>query len=235
MLTGRRSARATPTARIKATVALRPLLAQRRWVMWRYEARNGDGKPSKAPYVAADPNRHASSKDPRDWCDFETAITAAKRHGFDGVSFALTPTVATTKPGAFTPTPTTWIAAFDCDDCRDPRTGAMGARFDRRVAVLCGDHAKRHRLSIIGYGRADLAVHDKLKAPGGGSCEIYRQSPKFITVTGDALEGLNIDLANIDAAIENHRRTTPQAPKHEGGEDPADRLFAPLGRSGSDY
>jgi hypothetical protein len=75
-------------ARIKATEPLRPLLAQRRWVMWRYEARNGS-KPSKAPYVAADPNRHASSKDPHDWCDFETAITSAKRHGFDGVSFAL--------------------------------------------------------------------------------------------------------------------------------------------------
>jgi hypothetical protein len=68
-----------------------------------------------------------------------------------------------------------------------------------------------------------LAVHNKLKAPGGGSCEIYRQTPKFITVTGDALDGWNTDLANIDAAIHNHRRTATQAPDLDGGEDrPAD-------------
>jgi hypothetical protein len=41
-------------ARIKATEPLQPLLAQCRWAMWRCEARNGDGKHSKAPYVAAD-------------------------------------------------------------------------------------------------------------------------------------------------------------------------------------
>jgi Protein of unknown function (DUF3987) len=212
-------------ARIKATEPLRPLLAQRRWVMWRYEARNGS-KPSKAPYVAADPNRHASSKDPRDWCDFETAITAAKRHGLDGVSFALTPTVATTKPSAFAPTAPTWIAAFDCDDCRDPKTGALASwaldliEESRSYVEITPSGTG---LRIIGYGRADPAVHNKLKAPGGGSCEIYRQTPKFVTVTGDALDGWNIDLASIDAAIENHRRTTPQAPEHEGGEDrPAD-------------
>jgi hypothetical protein len=209
-------------ARIKATEPLQPLLAQRRWVMWRYEARNGGGKPSKAPYVAADPNRHASSKEPRDWCDFETAITAAKRYGLDGVSFALTPTVATTKPGTFTPTATTWIAAFDCDDCRDPKTGAL-APWAQNLIEEAQSYVEITPsgigLRIIGYGRADPAVHNKLKAPGGGSCEIYRQSPKFIAVTGDALDGWNRELANLDAAIDNHRRTTPQAPDRDGGED----------------
>jgi primase-polymerase (primpol)-like protein len=172
--------------------------------MWRYEARNGGGKPSMAPYVAADPNRHASSKDPCDWCDFETAIATAKRHGFDGVSFALTPAVATTKPGTFTPTATTWIAAFDLDDCRNPKSGALalwaqGLIEEARSYVEITPSGTG--LRIIGYGRADSAVHNKLKAPGGGSCEIYRQTPKFITVTGDALDGWNTDLANIDAAI----------------------------------
>jgi hypothetical protein len=42
-------------------------------------------------------------------------------------------------------------------------------------------------------------------------------------VTGDALDGWNTDLANIDAAIHNHRRTATQAPDLDGGEDrPAD-------------
>ena len=145
-------------ARIKATEPLRPLLAQRRWVMWRYEARNGGGKPSKAPYVAADPNRHASSKEPRDWCDFETTITAAKRHGFDGISYSLTPTIATTKPGAFTPTATTWIAAFDLDDCRDPKTGAL-APWAQDLIEESQSYVEitpsGTGLRIIGYGRVD--------------------------------------------------------------------------------
>jgi primase-polymerase (primpol)-like protein len=193
-------------ARIKATEPLRPLLAQRRWVMWRYEARNGS-KPSKAPYVAADPNRHASSKDPHDWCDFETAITSAKRHGFDGVSFALTPTIATTKPGTFTPTATTWIAAFDLDDCRDPKTGAL--------APWAQDLIEESRsyveitpsgtgLRIIGYGRADSAVHNKLKAPGGGSCEIYRKAVKFIAVTGDPLDSICSSIARPKGYSDAH-------------------------------
>jgi hypothetical protein len=181
--------------------------------MWRYEARNGGGKPSTAPYVAADPNRHASSKDPCDWCDFETAIAAAKRHGFDGVSFALTPAVATTKPGTFTPTATTWIAAFDLDDCHNPKSGALalwaqGLIEEARSYVEITPSGTG--LRIIGYGRADSAVHNKLKAPGGGSCEIYRQTPKFITVTGDALDGWNTDLRTS-----TRRYTTTGALQHK--------------------
>jgi primase-polymerase (primpol)-like protein len=44
-------------------------------------------------------------------------------------------------------------------------------------------------LRIIGYGRAAPPVHNKLKVPekvGGGSCEIYRTTNKFIAVTGEA-------------------------------------------------
>jgi hypothetical protein len=130
-----------------------------------------------ASYVAADPNRHASSKDPCDWCDFETAIAAAKRHGFDGVSFALTPAVATTKPGTFTPTATTWIAAFDLDDCRNPKSGALalwaeGLIEEARSYVEITPSGTG--LRIIGYGRADSAVHNKLKAPGISVCKHLR-------------------------------------------------------------
>ena len=98
--------------RIRAAAPLAPLLAQRHWVIWRYEGRNG-GKLSKVPHVASNPGRTASSKQSHDWCAFESAIAAAKQHGFDGVSFALTET-ATTK-----------FAAFDLDDCRNCETGEI--------------------------------------------------------------------------------------------------------------
>lgn len=188
--------------------ALQPLIAQRHWVIWKYEASKKGGKPSKVPHVAAAPSRRASSRNPQDWGSFETAIAAAKQHGFDGVSFALTETA------------TTRFAAFDLDDCRDPKTGTI-AEWAR---LLIGETQSYIEITpsgmglrIIGYGRADPPVNNKLKAPGGGSCEIYRKTPKFIAVTGDAIDGR--EFANIDAAIDNHRRTTPQTPEHEGGED----------------
>jgi hypothetical protein len=192
--------------------ALQPLIAQRHWVMWRYEPSKKGGKPSKVPYRAAEPSRHASSSNPQDWCNFETAVAAAKRRSFDGVSFALAETA------------TTRFAAFDLDDCRDPKTSTI-AEWARCLIGETQSYVEitpsGTGLRIIGYGRADPPVNNKLKAPSGGSCEIYRRTPKFIAVTGDAIDGR--EFANIDAAIDNHRRTTPQTPEHDGGEDrPAD-------------
>jgi hypothetical protein len=79
-------------ARIRATSPLLPLLAQRQWAVWRYEPPRNGGKPSKVPYRAKNPARHASANDASHWCDFDTAIAAAREHGFDGVCFALTDT-----------------------------------------------------------------------------------------------------------------------------------------------
>ena len=194
--------------RIRGAAPLAPLLAQRHWVIWRYEGRNG-GKLSKVPHVASNPGRTASSKQSHDWCAFESAIAAAKQHGFDGVSFALTET-ATTK-----------FAAFDLDDCRNCETGEI-VPWAQCLVEEAGSYAEitpsGTGLRIIGYGRADPPVHNKLKAPDGGSCEIYRKTPKFIAVTGDALDGYNREFSNIDATVDNYRRTTPQAPKREDGE-----------------
>src|SRR3984893_1288798 len=159
--------------RIRAAAPLAPLLAQRHWVIWRYEGRNG-GKLSKVPHVASNPGRTASSKQSHDWCAFESAIAAAKQHGFDGVSFALTET-ATTK-----------FAAFDLDNCRDPVTNTI-AEWARRLIGETQSYVEitpsGTGLRIIGYGRADPPVNNKLKAPSGGSCEIYRKTPKFHAVT----------------------------------------------------
>jgi primase-polymerase (primpol)-like protein len=44
-------------------------------------------------------------------------------------------------------------------------------------------------LRILGYGRGNPPVHNKIKAPEGGSCEIYRGAVRFISVTGDAVDG----------------------------------------------
>jgi hypothetical protein len=206
-------------ARIRATSPLLPLLAQSRWVVWRLEGRNG-GKPSKVPHVAARPSLKASSKSSQDWCDFETALSVAHAHNFDGVSFVLSPTVMTTKPGEFTPISDPHLCAFDLDDCRDAATGVLAA-WAQAVVEECASYTEitpsGTGLRIIGYGRADPPVHDKRPAPDAGSCEIFRKASKIITITGDALDGWDRPLANIDAAIDHYRRTKPDH-EPEGGE-----------------
>jgi primase-polymerase (primpol)-like protein len=192
---------------------LLPLLAQRQWAVWRHEPPRNGGKPSKVPYRAKNPARHASANDASHWCDFDTSIAAAREDGFDGVCFALTDT-------------TQKLAAFDLDDCRDPVSGAIAAwahglieEAQSYVEITLSGTGLR----ILGYGRGNPPVHNKIKAPEGGSCEIYRGAVRFISVTGDPLDGWNRELANIDGPIDAHRRTTPQARAHEGGEHrPAD-------------
>ena len=57
-----------------------------RWVVWRLEERNG-GKPTKVPYQPAHPHKKAKSTDPAHWGDFDTAVSAANKNGFNGVGF----------------------------------------------------------------------------------------------------------------------------------------------------
>jgi Protein of unknown function (DUF3987) len=200
-------------AKIKAAAPLAPLLAQKRWVVWRYETASGKSKPSKVPHVAAWPERKASSKNPKDWCDFEAAISSMRVHKFDGVSFTLAEA------------DTTHFAAFDLDDCRNPDNGAL-ATWAQTLIEECNSYVEitpsGTGFRIIGYGRADPPVLNKIKAPEGGSCEIYRSKPKFIAVTGDALDGWNRELVNIDAAIDHYRRTTPDAGSEDGEDRGAD-------------
>lgn len=82
--------------------------AERRWVCWRMETRNG--KPTKVPMIA-DPrwDRHAQSNNPRTWRDYDLAVKAASK--FDGTGFAL-------GDG--------WVG-IDLDNCRDPETGEIDA------------------------------------------------------------------------------------------------------------
>jgi primase-polymerase (primpol)-like protein len=66
--------------------ALGPLIAQPRWVLWRWKP-DKKGKPTKPPYKAAAPSEYASSTDPETWSDFTTAV-AAERHA-DGIGYCL--------------------------------------------------------------------------------------------------------------------------------------------------
>jgi len=62
------------------------LQSRRQWVLWRYESRPGDPKPTKVPYQPS--GRTASHADPATWISFAEATAAAPR--FDGLGFVFT-------------------------------------------------------------------------------------------------------------------------------------------------
>src|SRR4051794_17951718 len=89
--------------------ALAPLIAECRWLVWRWET-NEQGKRTKVPYKARNPDEKASSTNPATWSDYATATAVVAAGRADGIGFALY---------------NSEFAAFDCDDCRDPETGAI--------------------------------------------------------------------------------------------------------------
>ncbi len=118
------------------------------------------------------------------------------------------------------------ICAFDLDKCRDPATGAL-AVWARQLLEECKSYAEitpsGTGLRIIGYGRGEK-VHQNIKLKEkleglseAGSLEIYRNPERYITVTGDVLDGYNLELVNIDAAIDRHKRAEKAqgAPKRD--------------------
>lgn len=64
------------------------LKAERRWVCWRYEWQQHDGKKGRWTKILCTPvGRYAKSNDASTWTTFEDALVASTR--FDGVGFCL--------------------------------------------------------------------------------------------------------------------------------------------------
>ena len=86
-------------------VARRP-----QWAIWRWTPTPGGGW-QKPPFMATQPERHASLTDSSTWTDYGTALAAVRAGHGDGVTYVLT------KQDEF--------AAIDLDHCRDIVTGSV--------------------------------------------------------------------------------------------------------------
>lgn len=61
---------------------------RRQWVVWRYERRPGDAKPTKVPYQVEHPSRGAKADDPATWSTFQRALSVVTQpRGFDGIGY----------------------------------------------------------------------------------------------------------------------------------------------------
>ena len=91
---------------------------------------------------------------------------------------------------------------FDVDDCRNKDTGEIEPHAQGlidRARPYCEITPSETGLRIIGVGSGEK-VHKKQKVPNsnGVTVETYRKCERYITVTGNFLEGTPETLANID-------------------------------------
>ena len=169
---------------------LEPLMDQRRWVNWK----NKGGK--KLPFQAKT-NKVASTADPTTWSSYRDAVEAAPENG--GVGFVLADS---------------GVAALDLDDCRDPDTGALDDWAQRLVDKANGAYVEvtpsKRGVRIIGMSEGG-PVHTT-RQMGNGKVEAYRDTARYITVSGDQLGECN-KLGNIDALIDETVAAKPIANK----------------------
>ena len=171
--------------------ALQHFAPQELWVIWRWE-KTKKGKLTKPLYQARDPKEHAKSNDPATWAPFDAALKAYSAGQADGIGLCLL---------------NTDLAVFDADDCRNSSNGALepaAERLIKRANTYVEVTPSGTGLRIIGVGRG-AHIHRKQPVPNanGMQLESYRRAKRFITVTGDALPGTAIQLADIDALMDD--------------------------------
>jgi hypothetical protein len=140
-----------------------------RWVLWRYEER--EGKPTKIPYSAAT-GRRASTTDAGTWAEFRSVWTAYQNGGaWSGIGFVFAPEDD--------------ILGVDLDHCRDPVSGDIEDWALKIVTDLAS-------YTEVTPSETGLHILCRGKLPAGrrrqGRFEIYEEG-RYFTVTGTPLAG----------------------------------------------
>jgi hypothetical protein len=172
--------------------ALAPYAPEAGWVLWRWEMRKnkktGETKRTKPLLQARDPSKYAKSDDPTTWADFDTALAAYRASKADGIGLCMF---------------NSNLVAFDVDDCRDLNTGTIepaARRLIERAKSYVEITPSGTGLRIIGTGSGP-PVQRKQAVPGanGMTIETYRNTKRYIVVTGNALPEATERLADEDA------------------------------------
>jgi Family of unknown function (DUF5906) len=172
--------------------ALAPLKKMPNWVCWRWEWRpdKDGGYWTKPPLQPKNPRQRAKNNDPTTWGTYEQAIAAFETGKCDGIGFNLLGSN---------------IPAFDIDKCRDKVTGAIAPE-----AMEIVDRATSYTeitpsgtgLRVIGTG-SGVELQRKQKLPGSTvEIESYRNTARYITITGNPLPQTWPHLAHIDGVID---------------------------------
>ena len=172
--------------------ALAPLCERPQWAVWRWTPME-NGRWQKPPFMATQPHRHASTKDPSTWSDYGTALATVQAGNADGVSYILTENDP--------------FAAIDLDHCRHVGTRSIDTWAQNFLDT------GRHSYSEVTpsgsgcriWGLANgNGAHKKFSLEIDGkivAVELFRRTNKALTVTGYMLDTVR-ELTNIDRVID---------------------------------
>ncbi len=158
-----------------------------RWVVWKLESRNSNGKPTKVPYCPTLIDTRGSSTDPNTWGTFEQAEAAYQEGGYDGVGIVLNGD---------------GIVGVDIDDCI--ANGDIKAEATMLMDSLAVEYYEisPSGTGLRGFGYAENLEKGVKGVYNGLDVELYSWG-RFMTVTGHAVQNGSLaklsgfgDLAN---------------------------------------
>jgi RecA-family ATPase len=176
----------------KLSPALAPLVKRPQWCIWRWTQRS-DKSWQKPPFVAAQPDRHASSTDPATWGSYADAVAAVQAGRGDGITYVLT------EDDPF--------AAIDLDDCRDIATTSIDPWAQTFLERSRGAYAEitPSGAGLRIWGTAKGGKVDRkfaLEIDGKEiAAELFRSCNKPLTISGLELDRAT-ELTNIDDVID---------------------------------
>jgi AAA domain len=171
--------------------ALLPLIERPQWCVWRW-TQLPNGKWQKPPFMAAQPDRHASTTDPTTWTDYATALATVQAGHADGISYILT------KDDPF--------GAIDLDHCRDQ----LGSIATWAQNYMQAAHATYQEITPSGEGIRIWGVANgdplnrkfTLEIDGKKvAAELFRHTNKALTITGYQLNTIK-QLTNINRVFD---------------------------------
>jgi hypothetical protein len=201
--------------------ALLPLTAQDRWVVWPWELRTtkgGNQKWTKPPRQARDPDRNARSNDPVTWGSYADAVTAVAAGKADGIGYML--------QGSD-------IGAIDLDHCVDRENGKLVPWAKRLQNEALGAYRE---ITVSGRG---LRILGKVNGPEthrkftfdrktGAGIELYRNTARYITISGLEMGGPCTELPPLDEFIDRLLQRHGQNPDGLDFNDAGPQQSAPI-------
>jgi AAA domain len=172
--------------------ALAPLIERPQWAVWRWMQLE-NGRWQKPPFMAVQPERHASTKDPHTWSDYATALATVQAGHADGISYVLS------EDDPF--------AAIDLDHCRHVDTHSIDvwAQNFMQAAVATYQEVTPSGAGIRIWGLANgNKLHKKFTLQIDGkeiAAELFRHTNKALTITGYRLDAVK-KLIGIDRVFE---------------------------------
>jgi hypothetical protein len=175
----------------KLPPALLPLIERPQWCVWRWTQRL-DGSWQKPPFMALQPERHASTNDPGTWTDYATTLAAVQAGQANGISYILT------RDDPF--------GAIDLDHCRDKLCSIdVWAQNFMQAAVHTYQEVtpSGEGIRIWGLAAGD-PLHSKYTLEINGkkvAAELFRRTNKALTITGYRLNTIH-QFTNIDKVFD---------------------------------